>query len=84
MTDLNLKKKPPVVVEMPSAKTIVERIAEKRCAFSLKEFAEITGISYRSAFDMVTDGRLPAMRIGSSIRLDPKTTAQWLHERSTA
>lgn len=74
------------VVEMPSpaGKTIVEQIAERRSAFSLREFAEITGISYNAAFDMATNGRLPVMRIGSSIRLDPKTTAQWLRERSTA
>jgi excisionase family DNA binding protein len=69
---------------MPSTeKTVTERIAAKRSAFSLKEFAEMLGISYRAAFEMTTDGRLPAMRIGSSIRLDPKTTADWLRQRTT-
>jgi excisionase family DNA binding protein len=83
MPNANLKKKA-VVMEMPTGKTIVEQIAERRSALSLKEFAEMTGISYNTAFDMATDGRLPVMRIGSSIRLDPKTTAQWLRERTSA
>ena len=69
---------------MPTGKTIVEQIAEKRCAFSLKEFAQMTGIGYQTAFDMARDGRLPVMRIGSSIRLDPKTIARWLQERTSA
>jgi hypothetical protein len=81
-----LTKKKSEVVEMPTpaGKTIVEQIAERRSAFTLKEFAQIIGISYHAAFDMATDGRLPVMRIGSSIRLDPKTTAQWLRDRTSA
>lgn len=70
--------------EAAPTKTIVEQIANKRSAFSLKEFAKLTGISYKTAFGMATDGRLPVMRIGSAIRLDPKTIAEWLRERTTS
>ncbi len=78
------KKKTVVVAEMPPGKTIVELVAAKRTAFPLAEFAELTGISYKTAFSMARDGRLPVLRIGSSIRLDPATTAKWLRERMSA
>ena len=84
MTSASYSKKKNVVVEMPTGKTIAEQIAGRRCAISLKEFAEMIGISYNAAFDMASDGRLPVMRIGSSIRLDPKTTADWLRQRTSA
>ncbi len=79
----NTKKKA-VVAETPQGKTIVEQIAGKRNAFPLTEFAELTGISYKTAFTMATDGRLPVMRIGSSIRCDPKVVSDWLRERMSA
>jgi excisionase family DNA binding protein len=75
-----------VVVEMsPTAKgrTLVEQIAAKRSAFPLQEFADLMGLDYNTIYDMTRDGRLPAMRIGSSIRLDPKTIAEWLRERTS-
>ena len=64
-------------------KTIVEQIAAKRKAFSLREFSEIIGMSYRSLNDMANNRTLPCIRIGTTIRLDPKTTADWLRERTT-
>lgn len=71
-------------VEMPTeGMTIVEQIAAKRSAFSLKEFAKLVGIDYNTAYDMTRDGRLPVMRVGSALRLDPKTTADWLRRRTT-
>lgn len=80
-----LKEKNVVQMEPPSAgKTIVEQIAEKTAAFTLQGFSQLIGISYKTAFAMATDGRLPAMRIGSSIRLDPKITAEWLRKRTSA
>jgi hypothetical protein len=84
MASATYAKKKNDVIEMPTGKTIAEQIAGRRCALSLKEFAQMIGISYGAAFDMATDGRLPVMRIGSSIRLDPKTTAEWLLRRTSA
>lgn len=78
-------KKTAVIVELvPKGKTIIEQIEEMRCAFSLNKFAELTGISYDTAFDMAKDGRLPVMRVGSSIRLDPAIIAAWLRQNSSA
>jgi excisionase family DNA binding protein len=64
--------------------TLIEQIATRRTAMTLKEFASMMGINYATAWDMANDGRLPVMRVGSSLRLDPKTTAEWLHQRTSS
>jgi excisionase family DNA binding protein len=64
-------------------KTIIEIIAAKTSAFPLREFATLTGIAYTTAYDMVKDGRLSAMWVGGSIRLDPKKTAEYLRQHET-
>jgi hypothetical protein len=81
--DQDVKKMATVAVVPNGTKTIIEIIAAKTSAFPLKEFASLTGIAYSTAWDMVRDGRLSAMWIGSSIRLDPKKTAEYLRQRET-
>ena len=64
--------------------TLIEQIEAKTSAFELREFAVMYGIAYPTAWDLAKSGRLPATKVGSSWRLDPATTAQWLRERTTA
>lgn len=87
--DVRTAKKVVTVVTDPAARiprrlTIIEEIEAKESAFSLKELARLTGVSYTGLFDMVTAGRLPVMRVGTRIRCDPQTTADWLRQRKTA
>jgi excisionase family DNA binding protein len=63
-------------------KTLVEIIAARTRAITLHEFADLMNMSYQTVWAMAKDRRLPVMRIGSSIRMDPKSTANWLRERS--
>lgn len=65
-------------------KTLIEQILERRNALSLKEFADLYSISYKTAFEMVSTGRIPAIRLGATWRLDPVTLASWLTEQTTA
>jgi hypothetical protein len=63
--------------------TIIEIIEAKTSAFPLTEFAGMYGIDYVTAWDMARTGRLPAIKIGNSWRLDPVTTAEWLRQRTS-
>jgi len=63
---------------------IVEQIAARKKALRVPEFAEMVGMSKRVLYTMVKDGRLPAIKIGDSVVLDPKTTAAWLQKRITS
>ncbi len=73
-----------IVPEVPGRKlTIIEQIERRTSAFSLQVYADLMGIKYSTAYDMYRDGRLPAMRVGTSIRVDPATAAELLRRHST-
>lgn len=59
----------------------MEKIASSRTALTVRELAAILNFSGRTIYDWVKQGRIPAMRFGSSLRFDPKVTAEWLRER---
>jgi excisionase family DNA binding protein len=45
---------------------------------SLNQLQEILGIGRTKAYDLVTSGDLPAVRIGRSIRVDKRDLSDWL------
>lgn len=63
-----------------ASKSIIDVVAESRSALKVEQLAELLGISKRGLYAQVERGSLPALRIGTSIRLDPKITAQWLRD----
>lgn len=64
--------------------TIADQIERKTSLFDLKALAQLLGVEYTTLWDMQKDGRLPVVRIGSAIRVDPKVIAVWIRERSTS
>jgi excisionase family DNA binding protein len=63
--------------------SLVEIVEARRTALTVPELAKMLSLSKVSLYELVKTGRLPAMKIGGSIRLDPKTTAAWLRGRLT-
>lgn len=47
----------------------------------VKELAKLLDISKEKLYQLVNCGTLSAYRIGSSLRLEPSTTANWLESR---
>ena len=45
---------------------------------SLNQLQKILGIGRTKAYDLVTSGDLPAVRIGRSIRVDKQDLSDWL------
>lgn len=46
-----------------------EKVAVRRLAYSMKEAAQAIGISERSVFQAIKDGRLRASKLGRSVRI---------------
>jgi excisionase family DNA binding protein len=57
-------------------RSLAEQIASRRKALSVRELAELLGVAQTTIYDHARDGRLPAIRIGSAIRIDPKVAAR--------
>jgi excisionase family DNA binding protein len=53
----------------------IERIGR---ALTADELAYMLTVSRIMVFKQAKAGRIPSFRIGSGVRLDPKTVAQWL------
>jgi excisionase family DNA binding protein len=55
-----------------------------RSAISVTDLAEILSMGRNTIYVMVRAGRIPSMRIGSTLRIDPAEVANWLEERTRA
>lgn len=64
--------------------TIAEEIAGLKEALTIEQLARMLNLSPKTLYKQVKSGRLPAYRIGASVRLDPARTAVWLNARITA
>jgi excisionase family DNA binding protein len=63
--------------------TIAETIEARTSALTVAEFCRIFSIPRATAYAWIRDGRLPAYRVGCTVRLDPAITARWLRTRQT-
>jgi excisionase family DNA binding protein len=65
-------------------KTIVEEIRASKSALTVPKLATLLSLGKRTVYDHIDSGSLPAYKIGTSLRLDPATTADWLERRFIA
>jgi excisionase family DNA binding protein len=77
------KKNQGTSIEQPedSILEIPTRIERMRRAFTVAELAEITSISGKQIYSLIRRRAIPHYRIASSIRFDPKKTADWLRSQ---
>ncbi|HUO14342.1 MAG TPA: helix-turn-helix domain-containing protein [Verrucomicrobiae bacterium] len=63
--------------------SIIEMIETKESALTVEELATTVSVSPKTLYKAIKSGRLPAYRLGGSIRLDPHDVAEWLRCRRT-
>jgi excisionase family DNA binding protein len=61
---------------------LADHIAAMGQALTVEQLAGILQCSKKALYKMVQRGTLPSFRVGSMVRFDPETTAQWLRSRS--
>lgn len=62
--------------------SVAERIERHRGLLAVDELSPLLGMSPKTIYAWVAAGTLPAVRMGSSVKFCPHTTAQWLRARS--
>lgn len=62
---------------------LFEIFETKENALTVGEVAPVVGQSPKTLYKAISTGRLPAYRLGGSIRLDPYDVAEWLRNRRT-
>ena len=63
--------------------SLIETIENRTTALTIDDLAAMVGVSPKTLYKAVKQGRLPALRVLGSIRLDPHDVADWLRKRRT-
>jgi excisionase family DNA binding protein len=58
--------------------TLADRIERMGRALTANELAEMLAVSKITIFKHAKAGRIPSFRIGTCVRFDPRSVAQWL------
>ena len=58
--------------------TLAEKIERIGRALTAKELASFLSVSEITIFKHAAAGRIPSFRVGTCVRFDPRTVAQWL------
>jgi excisionase family DNA binding protein len=61
--------------------TLIQALESRREALTVQEVADLLGVSDKHIYEMIADGRLPAFRVGRSVRIDPQDIADWLRAK---
>ncbi|MGH9521053.1 MAG: helix-turn-helix domain-containing protein [Terriglobales bacterium] len=61
--------------------SLPERLLAIDRALTAPELATLLNVHKLTIYRAVKEGRLPAFRIFSCLRFDPRSVAQWLNER---
>jgi excisionase family DNA binding protein len=62
---------------------VIAELSSRRKALSVMEVATLLGVSKQAVYDQIKRGNLPALQLGTAIRLNPRDVADWLRERQT-
>jgi excisionase family DNA binding protein len=61
--------------------SIIEKIRASEKALTVSGLAKILNMDRGTVYDHIDRGSLPALRIGSTIRLDPKDVVEYLEKQ---
>jgi excisionase family DNA binding protein len=53
------------------------------CAMTVAQLAKILQCSRGQIYKLIEEKRLPALKVGTMVRLDPGTVADWIRHRMT-
>jgi len=57
---------------------LADRIEQIGRALTANELAEMLTVSRITIFKLAKAGRIPSFRVGTCVRFDPRSVAQWL------
>jgi excisionase family DNA binding protein len=58
--------------------TLADRVERMGRALTANELAEMLAVSKITIFKHAKAGRIPSFRVGTCVRFDPRSVAQWL------
>jgi excisionase family DNA binding protein len=73
------------MIQMPDpSRDMASTIDRMTGLLTATELFPLIGVSRTTIYQMVADGGIPYLRIGTMIRFDPHAIAEWLREHTVA
>jgi excisionase family DNA binding protein len=66
---------------MTSSISLADQIEKTGHALTAADLARVLSVSKITIFKQAKAGRIPSFHIGTCVRFDPKTTADWLRKQ---
>jgi len=61
--------------------SLADQIEQMGRALTAEDLAKLLSVSKVTIFKQAAAGRIPSFRIGTCVRFDPKTVANWLRQQ---
>jgi excisionase family DNA binding protein len=61
--------------------TLVEQIERTGHALTADDLAKLLSVSRITIFKQAKTGRIPSFKVGTCVRFDPKSVAEWLRRQ---
>lgn len=61
---------------------LIAELESRKSYLKVSELARLLSFSPSQVYALIAQDRLPALRVGPSIRLCPRETAKWMRERT--
>ena len=71
---------PHLLADKSARLNLAQRIERMEGAMTAEQLAKILNVSEITIYKQAKAGRIPSFRIGTCVRFDPKTTADWLRK----
>jgi excisionase family DNA binding protein len=62
---------------------LADELERRKNALTVRELALLLSLSEKLIYRLIRQGVLSALRVGTSVRLDPSVTANWIRGRVT-
>jgi excisionase family DNA binding protein len=66
---------------MSQAITLADRVEQTGHALTADDVAKLLSVSRITVFKQAKAGRIPSFRIGTCVRFDPKSVAEWMRKQ---
>lgn len=67
--------------ELPNSMELVERLEAGSSALKARDLAELFGVTQQHIYKLAARGVIPSFRLGTSVRFDPASVAEWLRSK---
>jgi excisionase family DNA binding protein len=81
MNRVNRKRSNADTGELPNSMELVRKLESGSSALRARDLAQLFGVTQQHIYKLAAQGVIPSFRVGTAVRFDPATVAEWLRRK---